>query len=290
MLKNFIAVAEVVLSQGGHVSFEWPRDCYRWALPELASFIKPHNLYEANTDGCACGMVDQDGVPHLRRWRIVTSCWKLAENLNAKRRTHPPGFKHSSIEGSKTSRTALYPKPMAYTIIHSLYPRASAECAAMPVTPFVQHVHVPRDRGDSVYAAIHQPIERKDWHKHAGAQECIDGEAKGLISNRTWDYEEVVPRQDLLARKEPLNMGCLVTLLSIKHVEIRELRKLNARIVFRGDDIRDESDNLAILQELNVNPTGLIGINLNLAYGAVKRHQSTQSDGVKAYTQSDLHG
>ena len=205
MLKNFIAV----LSQGGHVSFEWPRDCYGCALPELASFIERHNLYEANTeantDGCAHGMVEQDGVPHLNRWRIGTSCWKLAENLSAKRCTHSPGFKHSSIEGSKMSRTALYPKPMAYTIIHSLYPRASAVCAAMPVTPFVQH------------AAIHQPIERNDWHKHAGVQECVDGEVKELISKGTWDYEEVVPRKDLLARKEPLNIGYLMTLLSIKH-------------------------------------------------------------------------
>ena len=137
-------------------------------------------------------------------------------------------------------------------------------------------------------AAIHQPIERKDWHKHAGAQECNDGKAKGLISNGTRDYEEVVPRKDLLARKEPLNIGRLMTLLSIKHFEIRELRKLKARIVFRGDDIRDESDSLAILQELKINPTGLIGMNFNLAYGAVKGHQSTQSDVVKAYPQSDL--
>ena len=59
-------------------------------------------------------MVDQDGVPHLKRWRIVISCWKLAESLSAKRCTHLHGFKHS-IEGSKTNRTALYPKPMAYS-------------------------------------------------------------------------------------------------------------------------------------------------------------------------------
>ena len=80
-----------------------------------------------------------------------------------------------------------------------------------------------------------------------------------------------------------------MTILSIKHFETPELRKLKARIVFRGDDIRDESNNLAILQELKVNPTGLIGINFNLAYGAQKGHKTTQSDVVKAYTQSDLN-
>ena len=284
ILRNFIAVGEIVLNQGGHVSFEWPHDCCGWALPELASFIKRHNLY-----GASHGTVDKDDVPNLQRLRVVTSSWKLAENLSAKRCHSLSGSTRSNTEGSQKSSTALYPKPMAYTIIHSLYPRVSAECPSMPVVPFVQHAHSSRDKGESVYAAIHQPIDRKDWHKHAGAQECIKGEAQGLISNGTWDYTNVVPRKDLLARKEPLNIGRLMTLLSIKHFEVPELRKLKARIVFRGDDIRDESDNLAILQELKVNPTGLIGINFNLAYGSVKGHQTTQSDVVKAYTQSDLN-
>ena len=140
-----------------------------------------------------------------------------------------------------------------------------------------------------IYAGIHHLIDRKDWGKHAGAQECIDGEARGLISNGTWDYQEVVSRKELLARKEPLNIGRLMTILSIKHFETPELRKLKARIVFRGDDIRDEANNLAILQELKVNPTGIVGISFSLAYGALKGHCSSQSDVVKAYTQSDLN-
>ena len=92
-----------------------------------------------------------------------------------------------------------------------------------------------------------------------------------------------------MSRKEPINVGRIMTLLSIKHWETPELRKLKARIVFRGDDIRDESNNLAILQELKVSPTSITGINLNLAYGAAKNHKTTQSDVVKAYTQSELN-
>ena len=79
ILRNFIAVAEVVLSQGGHVAFEWPKNAAGWALPELIAFIKRHNLYEARTDGCAHGLCDKNGVPHLKPWRIITSCWKLAQ-------------------------------------------------------------------------------------------------------------------------------------------------------------------------------------------------------------------
>ena len=193
------------------------------------------------------------------------------------------------VEGGKTSSTAFYPKPMAYTIISSLYSKVAAEIAAMPVRPFVPEPHSPRVQSDSIFAGIHHLIDRKDWHKHAGAQECIDGEARGLIANGTWNYAEVVSRKDLMARKEPINVGRLMTILSIKLYEIPELRKLKARIVFRGDDIRDEANNLAILQELKVNPTSITGINFNLAYGAAKGHKTTQSDVVKPYTQSDLN-
>ena len=59
--------------------------------------------------------------------------------------------------------------------------------------------------------------------------------------------------------------------------------------MFRGDDIRDEANNLAILQELKVNPTGIPGINFNLAYAAMKGDKSSQSDVIKAYAQSDCN-
>ena len=212
--------------------------------------------------------------------------------MNAKRCQHPPDFKHSVVEGKKTAKTTRYTKSMAQTIVHCLYPHLSSDVAAMPVVKASPLKHVPRvplKEQEMIYAGIHHLIDRKDWGKHAGAQECINGEASGLIANGTWDYEDVVPRKSLLARKEPLNIGRLMTILSIKHFETPELRKLKARIVFRGDDIRDEANNLAILQELKVNPTGIVGINFNLAYGAMVGHCRYQSDVIKAYTQSDLN-
>lgn len=67
------------------------------------------------------------------------------------------------------------------------------------------------------------------------------------------------------------------------------LRKLKARIVFRGDQIVDQDSNIAALQELKVNPSGITAINFNLAYGAFKINKSTQTDVVKAYMQSLLN-
>eukprot|EP00973_Karenia_brevis_P068769 9560556-Karenia_brevis.AAC.1 len=45
LLKSFIALADKALRQGGHVSFEWPRYCAGWALPELQRFIARWDLY-----------------------------------------------------------------------------------------------------------------------------------------------------------------------------------------------------------------------------------------------------
>ena len=69
-----------------------------------------------------------------------------------------------------------------------------------------------------------------------------------------------------------------MTILSIKHFETPELRRLKARIVFRGDDILDESTNLAVLQDLKASPTGLTGINVNLSYGSCEGNVSQMSD------------
>ena len=62
---NFIQTAEQILALGGHTAFEWPRGCHGWKIPELIAFIKRHNLFVAEPDGCAFGFTDSEGVPHL---------------------------------------------------------------------------------------------------------------------------------------------------------------------------------------------------------------------------------
>lgn len=45
MVGRFIKVANLILDQGGHVSFEWPRYCAGWTEEPLASWISSrHSL------------------------------------------------------------------------------------------------------------------------------------------------------------------------------------------------------------------------------------------------------
>lgn len=100
------------MSDGGHVAFEWPRGNAGWKLPELVHSSKENNLFVAEPDGCALDLVDNKGEPHLKRWRIVTSSYKLARNLDAYKCEHPKGFHHSRLEGAKTQKSAFYTEKM----------------------------------------------------------------------------------------------------------------------------------------------------------------------------------
>ena len=289
ILANFIRCAEAIIKGGGHVAFEWPKDSEGWNLPELLQFCKRHDLYVAEPQGCAFGLVNNEGHPHLKTWRVVTSCWKLALNLDNKRCEHDSSFKHSPLEGSATKKSAFYTLQMAECISSSLYEHT---VPAMPVTSFkaVEVVHERASCGP--FAAVHLLLKRSEWHLHEGSDVAIRKELDGLLANEVWSYEEVLSRQELLNKAKSegksINIGRLMTILSVKNNEIPSLRKLKARIVFRGDDIRTEDNSLAVLQEARVNPTGITGLNLNLAYGACFGCSSTQSDVVRAYTQSLL--
>ena len=150
---------------------------------------------------------------------------------------------------------------------------------SMPVKPMQPEPHH-QPPAVEVDTGIHLLIDRKDWHKHEGYLDAIKKERDGVLENVTWNYDEVVPRDELMKRKEHINIGRIMTILSVKHWETPALRKLKARIVFRRDDIRDEG-NLAVLLESKVNRTGMVGINANLAYGSLPGHKTTQSDVVR---------
>ena len=110
------------------------------------------------------------------------------------------------------------------------------------------------------------------------------------MENGAWNYDEVISGDELLSHKEPTHAGRLMTTLSVKQWEDKELRRVKARIVFRVDDIRDENNNFAVLQEAKVNPPGLAGINASLAYRCMKAQTSMQRDVVCAQPQGSNMG
>ena len=110
LLSHFFEVAEVVLSQGGHIAFEWPKGAKGWLLPELVAFMKRHKLFMAECHGCFFGMKSSKGKPMFKPLHIATSSYRLAANLDTCRCQHEKGFKHDHAKGSETPKTAFYPE------------------------------------------------------------------------------------------------------------------------------------------------------------------------------------
>ena len=134
MIRKFLRLAKVVVKHGGRVSYEWPRHCVGWATNEVKHMLQQLDMMIVDFDGCRVGVVDGDGQPHLKRWRVATTCGRTARVFSKLRCQHDSGFKHSIIEGSKTNQTGFYPRIMCEYIVYSLYPDIiSKHCPAMPV-------------------------------------------------------------------------------------------------------------------------------------------------------------
>lgn len=122
-------------------------------------------------------------------------------------------------------------------------------------------------------------------NKHQGWEEAVKKERDGILENSTWNYDEILSREDLLKGKEKIYVGRVMIILSVKYWELPSLWKPKARIVFRGNRIEDNKGNLAVLMEAKVNPTSMSGINAYLAFGVLASNKPKQSDVVRTYLQ-----
>ncbi|CAE7661277.1 unnamed protein product [Symbiodinium sp. CCMP2592] len=269
LVRVFILAARIVLRNHGRVHFEWPETCAGWQLDELQGFIHEAGLHLCTTNANAFGSTGK------RSWTIATSCKRLAEAINLKRSMSDKTSHHISDLESRIASSARYPLPMCSLVMQHLFPdKFHASVPAMPCHTFVQHEHVNKEVPmPHVFSAIHQLIERREWIKDPAALAEAKKEAEGLIAEGTWNYDEVIPRSELVAEAresgKKIHIGQLMTIMSWKHAENPDLKKLKARIVFRGDNVRDECGEYAIFQEIRVTPTAISGVNLNLMYGSL---------------------
>ena len=238
MLKSFIGCAEIVLSQGGEVSFEWPRDCLGWLRPELIDFITRNDLYSVLVDGCATGLVDKDGTPMLKRWRFVTSSHRQAAALEKLRCKHDKDFKHSAIEGSKTKGTESYTIQLCRTMLSSVFGcfEHAPACPCHKVKETFEHReaevrvgdfgmspnHMPdypdiwdtstqsglpahsdtdpdRDsKSFPVTAAVTKLLDRNEMRSDPKAIAAVKAEAQGLLNEDTWLTSTAIEKADLI--------------------------------------------------------------------------------------------
>ena len=112
MLNHFRLLGKTIISNGGSVSFEWPRFVTGWLRTEVITMMHEFQMYSAVFNGCAVGLTDDSGVPVKKPWRVVTTSPQLAKALSTY--TCSCAEKHSPLEGGqKASKSAFYPRKLA---------------------------------------------------------------------------------------------------------------------------------------------------------------------------------
>ena len=51
MLKSFVRLAEVIVTNGGELSFEWLKSCLGWHLELLLDMVVRFNMYSVTVHG-----------------------------------------------------------------------------------------------------------------------------------------------------------------------------------------------------------------------------------------------
>ena len=192
----------------------------------------------------------------------LEDCHILRKACRRLEHLHDKSHLHVRVAGGFTANSVRYPLQMCLFVMQHLFPdKFYSTVPAMPCKPFEQHEHVEKEIPIShVFSAVHQLIERGEWIKDPAAKE-----AEGLVAEGTWGYKEVVSRSDLVARAKASGKKIqLMTIMSWQHPENPQLKKLKARIVFRGDNERLECGEFTIFQEIRVTPTGISRFNLKL--------------------------
>ena len=296
MVERFAEAGQLVqLSRGGSQTFEWSKDSTGWDEPVVQQMLDMLDLKPVNVDGCAFGLEINGKYPR-HPWLIQTSNERLRKELSSKVCKHEKGF-HDALEGSLTTKSGFYNVAMATCIVTTLFPGIVVErVPAMPVVPFFQHDHREREvlheSSDFVFGAIHKLLTRKEMLNSPDALKAIKEEAVAMRDMKVWDDSTVIEKDKLLsqarAKGSTIHLAELMSICSIKFWEVPSKRRYKGRIVFRGDQVRDQWGGAAKFGSMYSTPTNVQAINIAILFGLMKKHELRVADATKAFLQALL--
>ena len=144
-----------------------------------------------------------------------------------------------------------------------------------------------------VLTLVHKPLGRDEIYQNLQAKAALMEEATQMRRLEVWDESQAVEVDQLLQSCEETGQSIhIAETMPICHVKNAELppekQKLKGRLVFRGDNCRDEKGIKAIYREAKSLPATVHSINLVLYFGMLVGHVVTISDATKAYLQAPL--
>ena len=144
-----------------------------------------------------------------------------------------------------------------------------------------------------LYALVTKLLDRKEWIKDPKAVAKVREEFDGLTGKDTWDLDSVDEHANIVHNAKlagkTVHIANIMSICSRKYDELpKEYHQLKGRIVYRGDNAKDQNGALTIYQSLSASPATITAANAVIAFGQLPGSTTTSADVVKAYVQAPL--
>jgi hypothetical protein len=168
----------------------------------------------------------------------------------------------------------------------------------MPVVP-VDTTHRQRHADPELpfSACVARPVSKKETRDTPAAQQALGKEWDKLRAAGCWNESLVREWSDVadMARRtgEKAHVGLIFEICVEKGSELLPgdpNRKFKGRVVFQGNNVRDEQWQAALFNELSSAPATMQAAKACDAYGLLPGHIAQQCDAEQAYIQSKLAG
>ena len=140
------------------------------------------------------------------------------------------------------------------------------------------------------YALVHTPIPIKKAMLMPAAAEALEAEWSKLENKRAWILDKVRSKKEIMAdarkKGKTVHFGSLMDLCFEKHSEQPlENRKYKGRVVFRGDQVKDQESTHAVFNEQTSSSSHMASAKLLDAMARMPGFDGEDADAVGAYTQ-----
>ena len=287
LLQRFRSLSSIAIDSGGSSSFEWPKGYQGWRDPEITSMISELEMYASFPVGCGLEVACAERKPS-QEWMVVSTSARLSTELN----------KHCCVHAHEQALSQLphvCALKKATVIVSSLC--LSSIMENVPDLPTVKGAIAHQEQGlwmaQIALALVHKPLTREEIMRNPAAKQAVMNEADDMRQIPVWDESELFEVDQLIKQAQESNteihIAEMMPICSIKNAELPEAKqKLRGRLVFRGDDCRDQHGNLALFRDMKTLPAAVYTINLVLYFGLRYGHKVEISDATKAYLQSPL--
>ena len=138
-------------------------------------------------------------------------------------------------------------------------------------------------------AMVHLPIPINKAMKIPDAKKAVDAEWLAHHQKKTWNVNKVRPKAEVIAEAQKNNksvhFGRLMDLCHLKHAELeQQVQKYKGRVVFRGDQVKDETGFYAVFTEQGASASQMAAAKFLDTIARMPGMSGQAADAVKAYT------